>query len=86
MENSQIPDGTEFPIICTYCKEWLNEPDTWISGQEVCNLSGASHGICPDCLLKNFPQEYIKIQKERRVRIKNIYKKGYPTLIGKLEK
>jgi hypothetical protein len=86
MDNSEIFKETEFPIICTYCRVWLNGPESWTCGQEACNLSCASHSICPDCLLENLPQEYIKIQKERRLRIKNIYKKSYPTLIGKLDK
>ncbi len=66
MDNSENPEGTEFPIICTYCRKWLNGPEARICSQEVGSMSGASHGICPDCMLENFPQEYIKIQKERK--------------------
>ena len=68
---------------CSYCRTGLNGTEAEVCVQEQYDSSYVSHGICPDCLLENFPQEYIMIQKERRLRIKNIYKKGYPAMIEK---
>ena len=86
MDNLENFKETELPIICSYCRTGLNGLEAEACGQEQCNSSCVSHGICLDCLLENFPQEYIKIQEERRLRIKNTHKNGPPTLIGKLEK
>ena len=86
MDDLNDPEGIEFPIVCTYCRTYLNGPKAGVCDQEVCNSTCISDGICPDCLLHNFPQEYITIQRERRLRIKHIYKKGCPALNGKLEK
>lgn len=74
MDNSDIFEKTEFPIICTYCRTWLNGPEVGKCSHEQYESSCLSHGICPDCLRENFPQEYITIQKERGLLIKNIHK------------
>jgi hypothetical protein len=86
MDNSESSEETEFPIICTYCRTWLNGPETGVCGQEQYESSCLSHGSCPDCLLENFPQEYISIQKERGGMIENTHKNCSTALIGKLEK
>lgn len=39
---------SKITIRCGWCDKWLGEKD----GQGV---EGVSHGICDDCLTKNFP-------------------------------
>ncbi len=82
VKNLERSDGTELPKICTYCKIWLNGPKIGCYSNGKGNSAGISHGICPDCLLENFPQEYLTIQIENRIRIKHIFKKGYPESNG----
>ncbi len=89
MEKSGKINETDYLMICAYCRRLLKEPDAWERhgrGELELNSSINSHGICPDCLLENFPQEYLAIQEERRVRIKNIFKRGYLELYGHLVK
>ncbi len=89
MEKSGNHKATDCLMICAYCGRLLKEPDSWERhgrGELELNSSAKSHGICPSCLLENFPQEYLAIQEERRVRIKNIFKRGYLELYGHLVK
>jgi len=73
-------------IICSYCGKLLDGPEVWDRGNVELDLSNNTHVTCPDCLLENFPSEYLAIQEERRVRIKNVFKKGYRELYGYLVK
>ncbi len=80
MNDTDISQSEDLIMVCSYCSKFLQGPETSGSNkaeQEEVASSRTSHGICPDCLLENFPIEYIQIQKEMRVRIKNIYKQGY---------
>jgi hypothetical protein len=54
-------------IVCSYCHKRLN----WLEVQQKVTGEHAeydsfrtSHGICPDCLLKNHPEIYLIIQKK----------------------
>lgn len=67
-------------VACSYCNRTfrkladMEKPDKEgipIGSQPI------SHGTCPDCLLKNFPKEYLMIQKDGRVRIKQFFQKKY---------
>lgn len=88
-KGSEKPEEMDFSTICSYCGRLLCGPGTLkrnVEGQEKQSSSGQSHGICPDCLLENFPKEYLVIQEKRRARIKNIFKKGYRKLCSHLAK
>lgn len=76
-------------VICAYCKKSLLGQELWENESDKSpDMSKAriSHGICPDCLLENFPNEYLIIQEEKKVRIKKLFEKGYKTLYGHLAK
>ena len=89
MENESVKSTKKQMLICAYCKRVLRGEESWL--QEGISVTGnnSSHislGIGPDCLLENFPGEYLAIQEERRVRIKNEFKKGFAELYGHLVK
>ncbi len=87
MQGLEKSSATNFSMICFYCGKLLIGSESWEKGAgDQCEMdsSSNSHEICPDCLLTNFPQEYLAIQEERRVRIKNIFKRGYQELYGHL--
>lgn len=49
-------------MICSYCKKIETDPQTWVEVESyVRNHSEAefSHGICPDCLQKLYPQQRV---------------------------
>jgi len=76
-------------VICSYCKKGLRGQELWdnkIEAPTEMSRTRVSHGICPDCLEENFPNEYLVIQEEKKVRIKNLFEKGYKTLYGHLAK
>ncbi len=79
----------EVPMLCSYCGRVLKGQDVWEKKANTENNIhewDCSHGICPDCLLMHYPLEYLTIQEEKRVRIKNIFKRGYQELYGHLVK
>lgn len=74
-------------LVCAYCKKVLKGENLWEHEAMRSDSSlNVSHGICPDCLLEHFPREYLAIQEERRVRIKNAFKKGFAELYGHIAK
>ncbi len=75
--------------ICSYCGCALTDQHHWDKIRDTDpegDTSSVSHGICPDCLRENFPMEYLAIQEERRVRIRNVFKKCYIQLYGHVAK
>lgn len=86
MNDSEIREGTELVIICSHCGVLLKEPEAWQQGTDKTAQVRTSHGICPDCLLENYPQQYLNIQRKWRIRIKNEYKNGYPDLAKKIKR
>lgn len=76
-------------VICAYCRKSLQGQEVWERDlQEAGEMAKAtiSHGICPDCLLEHFPNEYLIIQEERRVRIKKLFEEGFKNFYGHLVK
>lgn len=57
----------EMTVICSYCGQLLQGKKLWhkerLSAREI-SLLPVSHGICADCLLEHFPNEYTAIKKE----------------------
>jgi hypothetical protein len=86
MEIQGSHKNTNIPIVCSYCRRWINKPAAStndVEKQMAYSSSPKSHGICPACLLHNFPQEYLTIQKDSRLRIKFLFEKGFENLNGK---
>ncbi|MDJ0623502.1 MAG: hypothetical protein QNJ17_11090 [Desulfocapsaceae bacterium] len=74
-----IPEHIEL-VACSYCNGTFKKLSDIGEPAKVGKPPGSqpiSHGTCPDCLLKNFPQEYLMIQKDGRVRIKRFFQKKY---------
>lgn len=76
-------------IICAYCRKNIHGQE--LIEKEIHRSGGLakasiSHGICPDCLLEHFPNEYLIIQEERRVRIKKLFEEGFKSFYGHLAK
>jgi len=89
MDGSELPQQEDIAMVCSYCSRILDGHEIMENNaecQDNLNSFEISHGICPECLLENFPQEYLSIQKSKRIRIKNIYKQGYPEKNGKIIK
>lgn len=83
MKKSEVKEDTELVIVCSYCGLLLKGSET--RGDSETNTTvNKSHGICPSCLLENYPDQYLFIQQKWRIRIKNAYKNGYPDLSHKL--
>lgn len=76
-------------VICSYCKKCLHREESWEKDMDCWydnDSTTISHGICPDCLLEHFPEEYLVIQEERKIRIKKLFEKGFKELYGHLVK
>ncbi len=89
MEDEGKKDARELKVICAYCKKLLRSEEVWgadAAGRSCETTAGISHGICPDCLLHHFPTEYLAIQEERRIRIRNLFKKGFTDMYGHIAK
>src|SRR6056297_96405 len=85
MEDEGRKGARDMKVICAYCKTLLRSEELWGAETEARhdeNRGGISHGICPDCLLYHFPSEYLAIQEERRIRIRNLFKKTLPICTG----
>ncbi len=89
MGDDEKKGAGELKVICAYCKKLLRSGEVWGAEEEGRygeNTGGISHGICPDCLLHHFPAEYLAIQEERRIRIRNMFKKGFTDMYGHIAK
>ncbi len=89
MEKGNQKNSEHIIVICAYCKKSLQGQELWENDFEKSSgisTARVSHGICPDCLLENFPNEYLVIQEEKKVRIKKLFERGYRTLYGHLAK
>ncbi len=67
-------------MVCSYCSKIFNHLNPSAADGNISNRHHnlpLSHGTCPDCLLKNFPHEYLKIQRDGRQRIKKTFKNKY---------
>lgn len=86
MEKSTYLSKPRAVVVCSYCSRLLAQKtvnnDT-MSNQAEPNPPQVSHGICPDCLLANHPQEYLLIQSEQRLRIKHAYDNDLPSFKNK---
>jgi GAF domain-containing protein len=51
--------------ICSHCRRIRDEHSHWQSAEEALQATGAqlSHGLCPDCLLKHYP-DYADVLKQ----------------------
>ncbi len=75
-----------FLVVCSYCDKKFHKSkpnDLTATIQNTTTPLFISHGTCPDCLLKYFPNEYLRIQKDSRLRIKSIFKKRYIEISSK---
>jgi hypothetical protein len=68
-----IHDSRSVLLICTYCYKRKNASGYWdhednfdSSNTEV----RISHGICPECLRKQFPDEFASMCKEGKIELK----------------
>lgn len=89
MKSGKKEDNKRMLIVCSYCNRVISDEEAWEQNVEVeIGERGGkvSHGICPDCLLEHFPDEYLAIQEQHRVRIKEIFKKGFKDFYGHLVK
>ncbi|MDJ0623247.1 MAG: hypothetical protein QNJ17_09785 [Desulfocapsaceae bacterium] len=89
MKSSNGKKHERIVVICAYCQKSLQGQELWErDSQETAEMAKAtiSHGICPDCLLEHFPNEYLIIQEERRVRIKKLFEEGFKNFYGHLAK
>lgn len=71
MTRSTYRQVEEFSTICSYCGRLLTLSGTEKTDMRSAaegNSSESSHGICLDCLLKNFPKEYQAIEEEMKQR------------------
>ena len=87
MKKNNRKNSEYIVVICAYCKKSLQGQERWERELEQSpELSSAkiSHGICPDRLLEHFPNEYLIIQEEGKVRIKKLFEKNYEDLYGHL--
>jgi hypothetical protein len=78
MEIRTQKKGDRVRSICSYCKRPLNDiasedAEYTIEGHD----DSVSHGICPDCLLHHFPNEYLAIQEGKKIRIRKVFKKQF---------
>jgi hypothetical protein len=79
MEEPEIVEKKPLLLICSYCYKRLNWPEVQqkVTGEQAeYDSFRTSHGICPDCLLKNHPEQYLIIQKKRRLRLKTLFIKN----------
>lgn len=80
MKESQDNTKSDVLILCCYCKRSLYDIKTSREMSEDDLLEThlkKSHTICPDCLLHNYPKEYLAIQEKKRVRIRNSFFRTY---------
>ena len=57
-------------LICTYCHKHKTASGYWDGEANftVCNPgTSISHGICPECLIQQFPDEFASLQKEGNI-------------------
>jgi len=79
MNINESMERLELYIVCSYCGVLLKRSgESDVAANTEANYF--SHGICPSCLLVNYPKEYLNIQKMYRIRIKDAYKNGYPDI------
>jgi hypothetical protein len=60
-------------LICMYCHKYRNDAGYWELARDVCVSvpdERRSHGICPECLQKNFPDEYSSLCEEGKITVK----------------
>ncbi len=75
MERSNKHKDEDITMICSYCHRLINTPvdlKNKTDGPPVLKLVRKSHGICPDCLLENYPEECQAIQEKMIDRIKKL--------------
>jgi hypothetical protein len=84
MKTTLQKKGDRVRLICAYCNRPISGSvpcnTEEIPAAEVCTGDPVSHGICPDCLLYHFPNEYLAIQEKKKIRIRNVFKKQFCAL------
>ncbi len=63
-------------VVCSYCHRIIKGQWTYSMNGEEYDQPRISHGICPECLLLHFPDEYLLIQEKHRVEMINIFEKS----------
>jgi hypothetical protein len=89
MKKKKKQSGIGIIMICSYCGRLLQGQETWEKDSKAtveADPVPRSHGICPTCLLENFPNEYLVIQEAKRIRMKDVFKSGFEDLYGHLVK
>ena len=63
---------------CIYCNKYRNATGYWIKNQaaDFLRLKEASHGICPICFQKYFPEEYASLCRNGVVTIQKTFSTG----------
>jgi len=59
--------------MCAYCDKSKNDDGYWENAYEYSRIfpdKKISHGVCPECFQKYFPDEYEFLCKERRIVVK----------------
>lgn len=66
----KLKNKTEITVVCSYCGKLIKGQKSWkkeyLTAKEI-SLLPVSHGICPKCLVVNFPKEYLAIMGEDRL-------------------
>ena len=60
-------------LICAYCEKFKNDTGFWEQEYGYYRSfpeTRKSHGICPECFQKHYPDEYISLREEGRIAIK----------------
>jgi len=67
-----IHDSRSVLLICTYCHKRKNASGYWDlrDNLDSLNTERISHGICPECLRKQFPVEFASMCKEGKIELK----------------
>lgn len=66
-------DSRKVLLICAYCNKRKNASGYWEQGCDPDLLNPGieiSHGICPECLVKEFPHEFALMRKEGKIEFK----------------
>jgi hypothetical protein len=82
---SQKENQDRLLFICMYCDKYRNDAGYWEKARDLCASvpeERKSHGICPECLLKNFPDEYSSLCEEGKIDVKKKITPDNRALLG----
>ena len=72
---SEEKEPESFLLICTYCEKFKNDDGYWehLSISLKSSMEDRiSHGICPQCFKKHFPEHFSSLCKERKIVVKKM--------------